>query len=69
VDPKTHTRFLNYLESYEYFRRPGLSKLAREQWIALDAELTALLAKDKQKLLGNVEAPRVKELRRILLRD
>jgi hypothetical protein len=69
VDPKTHTRFLTYLESYEYFRRPGLAKLAREQWIALDAELRELLAREKPKLLGAPEPPRVKELRRMLLRD
>ena len=69
MDPKQHARFLTYLESYEYFRRPGLSKLAREQWVALDAELRDLLARAKPTLNGAPEPERVKELRRILLRD
>ena len=69
MDPKTHQRFLDYLESYEYFRRPGVSKLGREVWMQLDTEMRALVVKEKAKTLGAAEVKRLKELRAILFRD
>ncbi|MBZ0115554.1 MAG: hypothetical protein K8H88_01070 [Sandaracinaceae bacterium] len=65
MDPKAHKRFLEYLERYEYFRQPGLEKLAREDWIRLDAELVEL--QRDEAVSGN--AARIKALRRVLLRD
>jgi hypothetical protein len=69
MDPKTHQRFLDYLESYEYFRRPGVTKLGREEWMQLDAEMRALVTKEKAKTLGAADAKRLRELRARLYRD
>jgi hypothetical protein len=69
VDPKTHARFLTYLESYEYFRRPDIPKLAREEFIVLDTELRALIAKEQKKVIAGEEPKRLRELRKILFRD
>ena len=62
MDPKEHARFLAYLERFAYFHRPGLVKLDREAFLALDRELTTLLRTAPQD-------PRIPPLRRTLLRD
>ncbi|MCC6876556.1 MAG: hypothetical protein IT378_19795 [Sandaracinaceae bacterium] len=65
MDPKAHKRFLEYLERYEYFRQPGLEKLAGEVWLRLDAALVELQRDEA----GSSNAARIKALRRVLLRD
>lgn len=62
MDAREHARFLAYLERFDYFRRPGLVKLDRESFVALDRELTTLLRTDP-------DNPRIAPLRHLLLRD
>ncbi len=62
MDPREHARFLAYLERFDYFKRPGLVKLDRESFVALDRELTKLLRTDRHN-------SRVPKLRHVLMRD
>jgi hypothetical protein len=65
VNPRAHKRFLAYLEKLEYFRRPGLQKLPRDEWLVLDTELEGLIVEAKTE----ERAARIKVLRKQLLRD
>jgi len=64
VDPREHARFLEYLERYEYFRRPGVAKLDRDQFAALDREHRALKARGP-----DADPARETALRALLFRD
>jgi len=70
MDPKTHQRFLNYLESYEYFKRPNIQRLTREEFAVLDAELAVLVRKERERVpLDDAERSQLGKLRRRLFRD
>ncbi len=69
MKPATHKRFLNYLESWEYFRRPDRKKLDRDTFAALDDELVALLERQKAEIATAAEAARIAVLRKQLFRD
>lgn len=69
MDPATHRRFLNYLESYEYFRRPDTVKLDQAAFAVLDKELMSLLPREKSPDVTREEAARIRELRKALFRD
>lgn len=63
-----HRRWTDYLESVPYFQSRKEPRLDRETFIALDAELMALLARPANEL-DEAEKKRIRDLRRVLLRD
>lgn len=63
-----HRRWTDYLESVPYFQSRKEPRLDRETFVALDAELLALLARPSADL-DDAERKRIRELRRVLLRD
>lgn len=67
MDPAAHSRFLHYLELFEYFGQPGQARLHVDEWRQLDAELVALLAAPGRPDADG--ARRIATLRRALLRD
>ena len=69
MDPRTHQRFLDYLELRRYFARPDHKKLDAEEFAALDAELRALLKKESEGQATADEVRRIVGLRKVLLRD
>ena len=69
MDPRTHRRFLTYLETFGYFREPGQKRLDVATWRELDAELVALEAKAEREVLDVGERARLRELERALMRD
>ncbi|RLB55119.1 MAG: hypothetical protein DRJ42_07120 [Deltaproteobacteria bacterium] len=69
MDPKTHHRFLEYIELCEGFLRGGMQKLDRDSFPPLDAEYQVLFALERKGLLDAEQARRIVVLRRILLRD
>lgn len=69
MDPRTHQRYLDYLELRDYFARPDHKKLGAEEFSELDAELRALLKKESDGLATNEEVRRIVALRKVLLRD
>jgi hypothetical protein len=68
MDPRTHRRFLEYRETFGYFRAERRTMLGREEWLALDAELAALEARPARERSED-ESARVRTLKRVLLRD
>lgn len=68
VDPRTHRRFLEYRETFAYFRAERKVMLDRESWLALDRELRELEERPAGGWTAE-EAERAKALRRVLLRD
>ncbi len=68
MDPRTHRRFLEYRETFGYFRAELRTILGREEWLALDAEL-AELEKKPAREQSEEESTRVRTLKRVLLRD
>jgi hypothetical protein len=70
MDPKTHRRYLDYRERYEYFVRgePKPAMLAQAEFVALEVELRALEAKGEAGRDDEDEA-RLLEVVAILLRD
>lgn len=70
MDPKTHSRYLDYLELRKYFARsPDLPKLPLDEFAVLDAELRALVAKEAEGKAVPEEVRRIVQLRRVLFRD
>ncbi len=69
MDPKTHARFLEYLELCESFLRADMKKLDRETFPVLDAEYQELEALEANGELDADGARRIIALRKILLRD
>lgn len=63
-----HRRWTDYLESVPYFQSRKEPRLDRETFVALDAELMALLARPASEL-DEAEKKRLRDLRRVLLRD
>ena len=68
MDPRTHRRFLEYRETFGYFRAERRTMLGREDWVTLDDELAALEARPPREW-SEEEALRVRTLKRVLLRD
>jgi hypothetical protein len=68
MDPRTHRRFLEYRETFGYFRAELRTMLGREEWLALDAELATLEGRPARDRTAE-EADRVRTLKRVLLRD
>jgi hypothetical protein len=66
VDRPAHKRFLEYLEMFPYFKKPGEARLDVDSWKLLDAELVALLGVEKP---DEETRRRIQVLRRALLRD
>lgn len=69
VDPKSHRRFLDYVEKYIYFGGSDCPKLTREEWQELESERLPL-----EETAGRIDAPasdraRLRALRRLLLVD
>ncbi len=69
MDPKTHARFLEYLELCESFLRANMKKLDRHTFPPLDAEYLELEALEARGELDAEGARRIVVLRKILLRD
>jgi hypothetical protein len=69
MNPKTHERFLEYLELCESFLRGDMKKLDRETFPVLDAEYLELQALEERGELDALGARRIVILRKILLRD
>lgn len=67
MDSRAHKRFLEYLEKLQYFARPGVERLTREEWAVLDAELGPLREKQARDAITAAELTRLIALRRILL--
>ena len=65
MDPRTHRRFLEYRETFQYYRAERKVMLDREAWLSLDAEYLALEAQAR----GADEERRFVALKRVLLRD
>ena len=70
MDPRTHSRYLDYLELRKYFARTGdAPKLAPPEWAELDRELTTLLKKEQAAEATPDDLRRIRLLRRTLFRD
>jgi hypothetical protein len=69
MDPKTHARFLEYLELCESFLRADMKKLDKETFPVLDAEYIELEALEARGELDALGARRIVLLRKMLLRD
>lgn len=69
MDREAHARFLEYLERYEYFGGPAIPRLGREDWQALDAELTPIRRKLATDACTAEDLARARALKRILLVD
>jgi hypothetical protein len=69
MDRDTHARFLEYIESYDYFGGPSNERMKRDRWLALDAELTALVERERLEACTAEDLARLRGLRRALLRD
>ena len=69
MERETHARFLEYIESYEYFGGPAHERLKRDRWLSLDAELVVLAAKERVEACTAEDLVRLKALRRVLLLD
>jgi hypothetical protein len=69
VDPRTHRRFLEYIEKWEYFGGGGKERLSREQWLVFDAERQPLEEKARRDACTAPELARLAALRRVLLVD
>jgi hypothetical protein len=70
MDPKTHRRYLEYREKYEYFIR-GKDKpamLGQAEFMALEVELRELEAKGEDARDDEEEA-RFVEVLKLLIRD
>jgi hypothetical protein len=68
MDPRTHRRFLEYRETFGYFRAEMKTILDRESWLAFDEELRSLEERPARTWTAD-EAARAKALKRLLLRD
>lgn len=66
MDPATHKRYLDYRERHRYFGGAA-ALLAREQFIAADAEHRALDEKGDRR--DDDEEARYEELSKLLFRD
>lgn len=69
MDPRTHRRFLEYVEKHQYFGGGRTTRLTREEWLELDRELAPLREKEARDALTANELTRLVALRRILLVD
>lgn len=69
MDRETHARFLEYIESYEYFGGPANERMKRERWLALDTELGLLQERQRADACTAEDLARIRGLRRVLLRD
>lgn len=69
VDPRTHRRYLEYVEKHQYFCGSRVARLTREEWLELDRELGPLREKAARDALTANELTRLEALRRILLVD
>ncbi len=68
MDPKVHSRFLDYRERYIYFAKGVKApQLTADQFVAADAEHRALTAKGDAR--DDEEEARLEELARLLFRD
>jgi hypothetical protein len=68
MDPKVHSRFLDYRERYLYFAKGVKApQLSAEEFALADAEHRALVAKGDAR--DDEEEARVEELARLLFRD
>lgn len=68
MDEKTHRRFLEYIEKWEYFGGGG-ERLTRERWLVYDAERQPLESKARREACTGPELARLAALRRVLLVD
>ena len=64
-----HTRFLTYLETWDYFRAPGEKRMGREEWSELDTELEGLISLAGRRSLDEEEGRRRGALAQALMRD
>lgn len=69
MDTKTHRRFLEYLEKWEYFGGGPKERLSRDRWVACDAERQPLEDKARREACTAEELVRLEALRRVLLVD
>ncbi|HEY8426819.1 MAG TPA: hypothetical protein VIL20_00530 [Sandaracinaceae bacterium] len=69
MDPRTHRRYLEYVEKHQYFCGSRVARLTREEWLELDRELGPLREKAARDALTANELTRLEALRRILLVD
>ncbi|MDB4945538.1 MAG: hypothetical protein JWP97_5072 [Labilithrix sp.] len=67
ADPKAHKRYLDYRERHVYFGRAE-RLLGMEEYITLDVELDALMAKGEDGR-DDEEEQRFDELAKLLFRD
>lgn len=67
ADPKAHRRYLDYRERHMYFGKAE-RMLSMEEYITLDVELDALVAKGED-FRDDEEEQRFTELARLLFRD
>jgi hypothetical protein len=68
MDPKVHSRFLEYRERYIYFAKGVKApQLSAEEFTAADAEYRAL--KTKGEARDDEEEARLEDLARLLFRD
>ncbi len=65
----THARFLDYLESFPYFAKPGDEKLTKDNFAELDEAYQALFATREERRLTQDERKLFRGLARVLLRD
>ena len=68
MDPRTHKRFLEYRETFQYYRAERKVILDRETWLAYDVEYLALEARPADARSRDEESRRL-ALKRVLLRD
>lgn len=66
MNARMYQRYLDYAERYSYFKRPGMTKLAYDEWLPLENELTELLSKTPK---TQTELTRERELRKLIMRD
>ena len=68
MDPKVHSRFLDYRERYIYFAKGVKApQLSADEFVVADAEYRALEAKKDAR--DDEEEARLEELARLLFRD
>jgi hypothetical protein len=68
MDPKVHSRFLDYRERYIYFAKGVKApQLTADEFVLADAEYRALDAKGDTR--EDEEEARLEELARLLFRD
>lgn len=70
MDPKTHRRWLDYIEAFDYFGRgPDKKRLDLASWQELDVEYRELVTVERTGGLDAEGVRRLVALRRVLLRD